>query len=217
MTKVPPHQQNVFVGISLRNKTLTAQGVQRILTLAREELGARRLLFVLADELELINLRVMEKGTEEGFRKTITEQARSLEAVIAQGVEGNAFPSMHVHVARWRDILNAQYWALYTEVFARFVESSSFRADLEEIAISFAARRGRSVTGTQLHHLAMYLIGELPTLLGGVDLSSKRYRTMIYPSRGTEAIDELAFALSSGKYGECVGCERVCTVRRMEL
>lgn len=207
---------NVFVGVSIRNKTLTPQVVEEIIRCAQSEFRARRLLFLIADELELINLRVFGTGMAETLERQVAQRCEKLEEVIEQGIAAARFDRLYIVTDRWRSILNAEYWESYIAVFSHFVEHEEFRADVETVALRFAERRGERVTPEQLHYLSLYLLAEIPTLLSGVRYQQRRYRTMIYPVRGDEAIDRIAADLAGGRYGQVSELSQTCRIARME-
>lgn len=216
VTDVSHDDGNVFVGISLRNKLLTSEQVAEIVSRARSKFQAHRVLFLIADELELINLRVFRTGMAETLEREVAQRREELEEIIRQGTSAIGCDRMHIVADRWRSILNAEYWQSYIAVFSRYVDHDRFRADVEVVARRFAERRGESVSAEQLHYLSLYLLAEIPTLLSGVRYCQRRYRTMIYPVRGDEAIDRIATDLAGGKYGQVSGLSQTCRIARME-
>ena len=205
-------KRNVFVGISVRNKTLTKLQVQEIVTRAQRELGAHRVLFLIADELELINLRVFSRGMAATLGRQVQRRCDKLKGVIHTAISAKRWDRLYVAVDHWCSILNAEYWSTYIRVFSWFLGHEDFRADVEAVTKRFAERRGKSVTLEQTHYLSLYLLAELPTLLSGIRHQGRAYRTMIYPVRGDEAIDRIAARLAEGYYGPAQGLEQCCKV-----
>lgn len=212
------HQEkhSVFVGISIRNKTLTPNQVYEISKYAIEKLGARRILFLIADELELINLRVFETGMAETLERQASKQYERLKNIIEQGTSLTQPERTNIVIDRWKSILNSEYWKSYITIFSKFIENNEFRSDIENIARRFAERRGESANDDELHYLSLYLLAEIPTLLSGVRYQQKWYRTMIYPVIGNEAIDEIAADLALGKYGQAPGLHQICQITKMK-
>ena len=208
--------ENIFVGISIRNKTLTAKQVEEIVLRAQIDFNARRLLFLIADGLELINLRVFDTGTADTLQRQVDRQCAELQETIEGGITAVSTTRLHVVTDRWQSILNAEYWSSYISVFSRFMENNLFRSQIVAIAQRFAKRRGETPTPEQLHYLSQYLIGEIPTLIKGVRYRQRRYQTMIYPVRGDEAIDQIAHELASGQFGQVSNLVQTCRIIRME-
>lgn len=208
-------KHNVFVGISVRNKTLRATQVQEIITRAQQELEAHRVVFLIADKLELINLRVFSRGMAETLEGQVLRRCDELKTVIHTGISAMSWDRLHIVVDHWHSILNTEYWSTYIRVFSCFLESGDFRADVEAVTKRFAERRGETVTLEQTHYLSLYLLAELPTLLSGIRHQGRTYRTMIYPVHGAEAIDSIAARLAKGVYGPAQGLEQCCRVVRM--
>ena len=209
-------EQNVFVGVSVRNKALTPQQVENIVARAQKELQARRLLFLIADELELVNLRIFGSGTAGTLERQVEERCGEIEAIIRQGTSSVHVDRMHIVIDRWRCILNAEYWASYVRVFSRFVERPQFRHDIETVARRYVERRGETASPDEIHYLSTYLLAEIPTLLDGVRYEQRRYRTMIYPVRETEAIDKITERLAQAYYGATPIITKMCKIVRME-
>lgn len=208
-------QDNVFVGISIRNKTLTVEQVVEIIVLAQSKLRARRLLFLIADEPEMINQRVFGRGQEETLAKQVERRCSELDTIIHEGIAKATHPRLYIAVDRWKSILNSAYWDTYVRVFSRFLESEHFRSEVEDVTRRFADRRGQTIAVDQSRYLSLYLLAELPTLLSGVRHHGKVYSTMIYPVRGDEAIDSIAERLARGGYGPIENLRQECRIVRM--
>lgn len=206
---------NVFVGISLRNKTLTDDRVADILRHARDQFRARRVTFVIADDLELINLRIFATGSEERRQREIERATLSLESTIERGSRLELIPRLLVRSVRWSSVLGTDYWRVYAELFSLFLSNLAFRADVRDITERFATRRQQVPSASDLDYLSLYILAELPTLLRGVTVSGHRHLGMIYPAHGTEAIDDLAERISAGGYGPLAHCKKVCAVVRL--
>jgi len=208
----------VFVGISLRNKTLSEATCMEILRLARSEFDASHVVFLVADEIELINLRMLSNGSSDVLARKVEEQAASMEQVIQHSLR-NA-PHMirgTITISRWRSIQNAGYWSVYAEVWSLFVDNVEFRRAVEDIASTFAGAQLRQAGTARVRFLSHYVLAELPTLLRGVQIRGRSYLGMIYPSRGGEAIDVLAEQISAGRYGNLPACRKICRVVRLPL
>lgn len=211
-----PGSSNVVVGVSLRNKNLTPYSVLRIAEVAKQEFSAKRLVFLLADELELVNLRVFDAGSEDALARQITSRCLELEAVIDEGLGMKGYPTqLASSVVRWKDILSQHYWGCYFELFSVFVKNVEFRNALDVATGEFVSRRESEITGAHRLFLSHYVLGELPVLLRGVILKGRRFESMIYPSAGGSGIDEIAKDLASGRYGVSPKFERLCRVKKI--
>jgi tRNA-dependent cyclodipeptide synthase len=206
----------VFVGISLSNKKLTIEGVRSAVVLARETFAAHHVAFLIADELEFINLRVFDHGSVAKFDAVVESRAAVLEDIISDALRTAPVRRLNWTISRWQEILGAEYWALYTDLLGLFIESRAFRRDVNAVAHEFARRRGRVLSQNRIHHLSLYIIAELPTLMQGVRIRNRKYNSMIYPARGTESLDRITDHLERGSYGS-LRVERTCAVLQTEV
>lgn len=206
---------NVFVGISLANKTLSIDSVKSIIDLALSEFKCRRLVFLIADRLDLINWRVFEHGSATTFEDRINKRSLELRNCIKEGIGMYPRKIGFIDIITWNDILNHAYWSLYMEIFSKFIEDKCFRGDLLQVAYMFASRRNKSISKSASNYLATYLIAELPTLINGIEYREKWYRSMIYPTYCREAIDDIAKKLVDGNYGAFPFIDHTCMIRQM--
>jgi len=203
----------VFVGVSLRNKKLTAKAVSHLGGVARDRFSARRLVFLLADELELINLRAFGSESEAAHERSIEEQCQELESSISEGSALPGFPSqMHVETVRWRSILNNHYWRCYFDLFSTFIVNSAFRDAIQAATSQFVDRRRIPLDDSRSMYLCQYVLAEMPVLLRGIRMGNKHFQAMIYPAAGSVGIDKIADDLSEGVYGDLPSFERQCAV-----
>lgn len=210
-------ETNVFVGISLRNKKLTPRSVVRIATEAEAQFSARRLVFLLADDLELLNLRAFESGTNSSLLKKTANRRSQIENTIETGFRESDYPRVASSIARWNEILNQYYWNCYFELFATFVANKRLRTDIDRVVGHFIKRRTAPVDESRRLFLAQYILSELPALLRGVTLNSQRYHSMIYPSAADGGIDRIADDLARGRYGRADAFARKCRVHKVPI
>lgn len=210
------HSENVFVGISLA-KQLTIEGVRSAVALARTDFAAHRVLFLLADELEFINLRTLDPAGSVSLQRRVDRRAAALEETIKAAMSQEFTAALGWKIARWREILDAGYWKLYTDILALFIEKARFRREVNNVALEFAQRRlgGRNPSAAQLQHLSLYIVAELPTLMQGVRAGAKEYLSMIYPATTAEGLDRLAEGLQTNRFGLRVS--KTCAIRKVDL
>ncbi|MEJ8574143.1 tRNA-dependent cyclodipeptide synthase [Microbaculum marinum] len=207
--------KNVFVGISLSNKNLTVRSFTEINEIAIDELEARRVRYLIADEIDLVNMRLFEGGEENALRRKLERRARDIEFMISQASK-KSLKSI-VECVRWRDVLNKEYWDIYFVVNNSFAYDPQFRADVREIAAMYAARREKRISESELTYLCGYILQELPTLLIGLNVNNKRYRAMIYPSYEAESLTVIVEAMYSGKYDMRINADRRINIKRYEI
>ena len=190
---------NVFVGISLCNKILNNETVEKINQVATEEFRALRIAYLIADDIDIINRRVFDHGQEACNLRKVEAKASALEMIISQNARGSL--KSIVKSVRWVEILNATYWNTYFAIFSLFIENKTFRNDVKHIANLYAERRAKTISDEELTFLSQYLLQEIPTLLQGVEIEGRLYSGMIYPSYAHESMEFIIQALRDGQYG----------------
>ena len=199
--------RNVFVGISLSNKSFSQAAVSQI--------RALRIAYLIADEIDLINMRLFDKGTELSLRGRLSEKVREIEEVVVQGTT----PPMKevVQIFRWKHILNARYWRLYYRLNSLFIYDARFREDVVKIAQLYAERRHRQLSESQMLYLSGYILAELPTLIEGIEIRGKKYRGMIYPSYQHESMITILNCFRERVYEDDLGELMSARVHQFEI
>lgn len=205
---------NVFVGISLKNKSLDSEKIQNIVQTAEREFNATKILFLIADQLELINFRIFEEGSDKTGRKVNSKIVNSLSKLINESLSTSHLPYL---IDTWDSIQNRFYWNTYIEIFHLFCTNQKLRNDLKNIAIQYSKKRSSSISNSELHYLSTYLLAELPTLIRGIRHKNQLYDKMIYPSPSQAYIDEIAESIISEEYGEFqIASEELCEIIKVK-
>lgn len=191
---------NIFVGISLGNKSLNAELVHDIERIAFEDMKASRVCYLIADQLDLINHRVFGRYSDRVAKKKIKIKMEKYESIV-KGATSSKYSSS-VRIAHWDEVLNRNYWRIYFYLHNLYINENIFRSKVVCIAEKYAARRGRFLNYHELEYLGNYIIGELPTLICGISVAGRNYRRMIYPAYVGESVENLANEFLSGEYGK---------------
>lgn len=207
----------VVVGVSLRKRDLTPDAVGTIARVATEELSAVRLLFLLADEPELLNLRVFGKGSESAYARQIELRCSELEKSIDAGMQASEYRTLVSNTVRWKDVLTKDFWHCYYELFSLFVSNNEFQNVVGLATDEFIGRRTARVSAEERLYLCQYILSELPVLLRGVVYKGKKYDHLIYPSAGGLGIDGIAESLALGRYGSSAAFRRLCQIRKIAI
>ena len=208
--------RNVFVAISMGNKRLTAEAVSQAISLTKVSMEPRKLVFLLADQIEIINYRVFGKGSDESGKRVIRKRSAELRGVIERGVAISGVRREKIKTIGWKDIMNTFYWSCYKEVYSSFLRSKELREDIMSISRAYSLHRSQSVSIVDLEYLSQYIIAELPVVMRGINYDSEEYSTMIYPTKGGEALDTIADKLSSGWYSDTGKVKKITTVLKYE-
>jgi tRNA-dependent cyclodipeptide synthase len=192
---------NVFVGISLQNKTLNGKRVSEFLMTAKREFHARELLFLIADEIDLINRRVYVGDNEILLRKKVEVSSQLLENTIRESLSNCAVRDIHTSFCRWADILTPQITRLSIEIEYLFINNLQFRSDIRAIAAGYSAKRPKRATESEETYLCQYILAEIPVIMRGVDIKGRKFRSMIYPVPKRFALDGVVDNIFNGHYG----------------
>lgn len=207
--------QNVFVGVSLANKRFSLEEVRKTLDAARETFSARKIAFLIADEIDMINQRVFETGSNKSLLLKVETRCAALEQIIWAEVPDEHRTTGRIVVKRWSSILNSEYFKSMFLLNELFLKNSEFRDDVFHLALLYAERRGRALNSAQTYYLCQYIIQELPTFINGVVIEKKRYLSMIYPAITDETVDTIVDGLFCGKYGVDFSRSRRCTITKV--
>lgn len=211
------HNQNVFVGISLQNKGLKSEDYRKIVELAMSQFNFRKLTFLIADEIELINQRVFSGGSERTLRNRVEKMARVQEEVIAKACDGKAWRAGKIDTCRWVDILDSGYWRNFFEVERIFAQNPVLFGDVRYAIEEYAQRRQKFFSDAETLYLCSYVLHEIPTLLHGIRVKGKHYNSMIYPAPRNASIDKICANLISEKYSMTFFEPPFCLIQRYEL
>lgn len=194
------------MGVSLSNKNLTTAAISQIDAIARSEFDALRIAYLIADEIDLINMRLFETGTETSLRTRVEKKAKDLESIIREGTPKN-YKNI-VQIVRWKDILDRKYWELYFYFNKLFYDNGKFRNTIMSIARLYSGRRKSKLSDSEEIYLCQYLLSELPTLLCGIHVNRRHYGAMIYPSYKRESLAPIITDIVRGCYNsnlpECI-------------
>lgn len=168
---------------------------------ARRSFQARRLLFLIADEIDLYNRRVFDGDNETLLRRKVEQRANAIRAEIAETIYASDLQDIIVGFCTWEDVLTPAITRLMIEVNELFLSSQTFRKDILYIASGYAERRARRLSKAELSYLCQYVLSEIPVIMRGVDVDNEKYRSMIYPAPKRFALDDIVGRLVSGEYG----------------
>jgi len=195
------NNQNVFVGISLQNKGLNEKNFSEIVKCAESEFNYKKLIFLIADEIELINQRVFTKGHEKKMRRNVESKSTELESMIISACDGPEYRTGRIKICQWKDILDSGYWSSYFEVQRLFSENSVFHEDVMYAIREYARRRKKNFSTAEELYLCSYILHEIPTLIFGIKVNEKHFNSMIYPAPVKASIDKICTKLISEDYG----------------
>lgn len=209
--------RNVFVGISLQNKGLTDADYTNIVKQAKAEFDFQKLIFLVADDIELINERVFTKGHENKLKARVEALANELESEIRSACDPNDINSGRIETCRWQDILDKGYWNCFFEVQRIFYTNPVFQSDITYAIEEYAERRKKFFSQAESLYLCRYILHEIPTLLYGIKVKQKHYNSMIYPAPSSASIDKICVKLTEQTYSMTLLKPPFCNIHRYPI
>lgn len=207
----------VFVGVSLQGKDNSKEMFSRLIDHAQTKHKMSKLVFLVADEIELINQRVFSKGHETSHRKRVEKLASEIEEAIKSAGPVRLLSSGRVVTCRWNCILDNYYCQKLFELKRLFILSNAFREDVVGEIKRYAFERSKNLSEGELIYLCDYILQELPTLINGVSVDGTRFNKMIYPAPSTARIDAIAKKIIENAYGDIDISPPYCEIDRFTM
>lgn len=175
-------KHNIFIGISISNKKITADMALNYLKWAVRN-TKEKVAVVIADELNIVNYEIFDKysrGKAENRAKRIGDDFEELfRAQIEKMPEKDK-----IQIFRWDKVKeNPRYQQVRQFLAEQYESDTAFKSAVLYFVKKYMRKKGKIITeDSQIGALATYIIGELPTLLEGVDLDGDHYGLCIYPT-----------------------------------
>jgi tRNA-dependent cyclodipeptide synthase len=184
LAEIEARQWNPYLGISIQNKTFTADYVHAFAEWAADR-ASERVAIVVVDVLQRINNQVLNRSKpmaaiEKAFRKADEVHALCDEALdrLAPGQRGK------IVVLDWCDIFDDEYFlhnaSVFNTAFAADREFHDFLVGLTRANLGPIVER---LDESQVELLATYMLHELPELATGFLHGGIHYNLNVYPGR----------------------------------
>lgn len=185
------NRYNIFIGISISNKKLTPDMALNYLKWAIHN-AKKNVSVVIADELNIINYRLLDKYSKTKSEKRAKVVGDYFENMFRKAME--KLPSKDKHkvvIYRWNEIKRSDnYLKLRNFVEEKFREDSEFKSTVLYFIKKYIRKKGRSVSDDKLDKLATYILGELPTLIQGIKINDIHYNLCLYPTYSASGMSQ---------------------------
>lgn len=190
--------RNIYIGISLGNKYFTREHVADYIQWAvlntKDRVGV-----IIADTIHAINIEVFNDDTPaRAMRRALRigdEMSEMIRGII------NELPSVdaaRVTFARWNEVeAEPEFQRKLRCIMQEWKENSEFREYVLAVFREYAQARGGELTSEQVEYGCNYLLRELPTFLGGLQLHGVTYSLHPYPA--TTPFAKLTIAIQNGE------------------
>ncbi|HLC69433.1 MAG TPA: tRNA-dependent cyclodipeptide synthase [Patescibacteria group bacterium] len=191
LSEIYNRNHNLWVGISFTNKLFTPDNIVAIIDLALQYTKEKVLVWV-PGRMHATNYYYFEKlGRAEALRRAYEDEERVLNFL------KQSFHNSKVVLATFDETCTPRFMKRQAVLFKEFSKQGEFYKDTLEIVKQIMLARGRTVEQKRLESLALYVVQELPLLVGGISKNNdpELYTALLYPGMGK--LDELAMAIST--------------------
>lgn len=175
---------NIFIGISISNKRITKKMIKNYLNWALQN-TKKYVAFVIADELNIVNYRILDKYSSGKAINRAKKVGDKLESMIKSVVEEmNESERERIRVFRWKQIKeDPHYTRVHNFLKKVYINDSEFKSAILYFIKKYMRKRGKIIKDEgNIDKLATYIIGELPTLFDGIMVDGIHYNLCIYPT-----------------------------------
>jgi tRNA-dependent cyclodipeptide synthase len=196
---------NIFIGISLGNKILTPELVERYVKWAHTYTKDDAVILI-ADDIDVVNWMVFCGMNRAAAEEKVQKKGYGLKGMFDRAIRNLARkendPSYiaDVHILFWGDIRNKGHDHLYEILSEEFATNKEFRKQVLYFVNKYAEFRGVDVSDEDKIKLADYIISELPTLLGGLLWNNTLYNLILYPTYIDSGMSSFVVDIRGGKY-----------------
>jgi|GEM_PF-408668 len=178
-------QFNIFIGISISNKKITSKMALNYLKWAIRN-TKKKVAVVIADELNIINYKIFDKyskGKAENRAKRIGDFFEKMFKNAIQQLDEK--DRAKVKIYKWKKIRqNNHYLKIRKFLEKQYNQDLEFKSAVLYFIKKYMRKKGNKIISdkNKVNKLATYILGELPTLLEGINVEQTYYGLCIYPT-----------------------------------
>jgi tRNA-dependent cyclodipeptide synthase len=189
---------NIIIGISLGNKYFSKENIEKYVSWALEKTN-RKVLILIGDELHKINLRVLDKYSEQKTERIISKEVEIKEREILEITKKLSKEQQKlIKMIRFGEILKEEDYQKDLEIIEEeFKNNLEFRKFIYSIVNEHKKVGTKKLTEEELNKIAQYPLMELPAFIKGINYDGILYNLIPYP--GLSRLDELSKEIQSGK------------------
>jgi len=198
---------NVFIGISLGNKLLTPELVEKYVKWAHKHTKDDAIVLI-ADDIDIINWMIFRGLSKEEAEKKVEQKSYGIKGMFDKAIRNLAKkendPSYitKVHIIFWSDIRNKGYDHLREILAEEYKNNEQFKERILYFVNKYVELRDAEISKQDKDKLAGYIISELPTLLGGIYWNNKLYNLILYPTYVVSGMSQFVLDIRGGKFFE---------------
>jgi len=184
--QISKKKYNIFIGVSISNKKLDEKMAYDYLKWSVKN-TKEKVAVIIADELDIVNYEIFSSYSSGKSRKRAEKEGEDFKKIFERATNRllNKDKSK-VKIYRWSDVKKSEhYQEIYKHLLKSYQEIPEFKSAVLFFVKKYVRKRGKlKILESQekLDKLAMYILGELPTLLQGIYLNEIHYNLCIYPT-----------------------------------
>jgi tRNA-dependent cyclodipeptide synthase len=200
---VSKKKYNIFIGVSISNKKLDEKMAHDYLKWSVRN-TKEKVAVIIADELDIVNFEVFSSYSS-GKSRRRAEKAGEEFKKIFQGASNKLSKQNQkkVSIYKWSDVKKSEH---YQEVYNYLLKSYQKMPEFKSAILFFVKKYIRKreklkilKDQEKLDKLAMYILGELPTLLQGIYLDRIHYNLCIYPTYFASGMSQFVMDIWDGE------------------
>ena len=198
---IESNKYNIWVGISLGNKSFTKELIKEYIEYALK-FTREDVLIVIPDRLHAVNIEIRDRKSKLSAHRKAWKIGDEKEQEVRSIIMNLAKEDQdRIIIARWHE-LQTKYFEYRLEiVFDEFERKGDFYNVVMDMVRENIKNSEKNFTVIEQEKMANYILYELPVLMNGANYggpkSGKRYECIIYPGLGK--LDYLIMDLHEGK------------------
>lgn len=175
---------NVFIGISISNKKIDSEMALNYLKWGVRN-AKEKVAVIIADELNIINYELLDNyslGKAQNHADKVGTQFKIMFENAIKKLPKNEQDK--INIFRWKEVReNEHYQKVRQFLEDSYNEDYEFKSAVLYFIRKYMRKKGKVIFySDKIDKLASYILGELPTLLEGVEINGVNYRLCIYPT-----------------------------------
>ncbi|MCF7910172.1 tRNA-dependent cyclodipeptide synthase [Candidatus Pacearchaeota archaeon] len=200
--KYSKNKYNIFIGISISNKKISPRMVYNYLRWATQN-TKDKVVVIIADELNIVNYEIFDKYSSGKARNRAKKVGNEFEKLFLRGIK--ELPLEHqnkIQIYKWPDVKTKNYNVIRDILQEAYYKDYEFKSAVLFFVKKYMRKKGKIIHDPEkIDKLARYVIGELPTLLGGIEIDGTKYNLCIYPTYFASGMSQLVMDIHNDELG----------------
>ncbi len=184
--QVSEKKYNIFIGVSISNKKLDEKMAYDYLKWSVKN-TKEKVAVIIADELDIVNFEIFSSYSSNKSKRRAEKAGEEFKKIFQKAASKlQKQDQKKVIIYKWSDVKKSDhYQKVYKYLLESYLKMPEFRLGVLFFVKKYIRKRGKTKileSQEKLDKLAMYILGELPTLLQGIYLDGIHYDICIYPT-----------------------------------